>query len=85
MPGLSPPNMAYAHQYEEGLRHIGSLPRSLVRFLAGPVAPFDVQFPGHDSEPTCVFEIVKFLSRGQFSSRSPRGSWRPLLGPSYYA
>ena len=44
MPGLSPPNMAHADQYEEGLRPIGSLPRSLVRHLVGPVVLFDVQF-----------------------------------------
>ena len=60
MPGLSPPIMAHAHQYEEGLRPIGSLPRSLVRHLVGPVVLFDVQFPRHNSEPTCFLKPSNF-------------------------
>ena len=57
---MSPPNIAHAHQYEEGLRPIGSLLRSLVRLLEGPVVPFDVEFPGHNSEPTCLLITSNF-------------------------
>ena len=66
VPGMSPPNMSHAHQYEEGLTPIGSLPRSLVRLLVGPVVPFDVQFPGHNSKPTCFLKPSNFYPAVSF-------------------
>ena len=62
MTGMSPPNMAQAHQFEEGLRPNGSPPHSLVRLLVGPVVHFDMQFSGHNSEPTCFFKPSNFYA-----------------------